>query len=139
MNNLSTQYFVVQTTKFIFIFFLFFIPVNVNSEVNLTEILDGKSKEITDEIRNLNKEMNSLSKDKEKIIMHENEKLRVRLLDIKQRLKRLEQNSNMQVNKNSQANEIFEYAMEIINTLVCEKYLLGEFSDLHLSEFDVTC
>ena len=113
--------------------------MNVNSEVNLTEILNGKTEEITNEIRKLNKEMDVLNKNKDLNLSHENEKLRVRLLDIKQKLKTLEQDSNMQDNKNTQAKEIYDYAMEIINTLVCEKYLLGEFSDLHLSEFNVTC
>ena len=139
MNNPSLPYLDAQITKFIFVFFLFFIPVNVNSEVNLTEILNGKTEEITNEIRKLNKEMDILNKNKDLNLSHENEKLRVRLLDIKQKLKTLEQDSNMQDNKNTQAKEIYDYAMEIINTLVCEKYLLGEFSDLHLSEFNVTC
>ena len=34
-------------SKFLLFFSLFFIPTDVNSEVNLTEILDGNSQEIT--------------------------------------------------------------------------------------------
>ena len=139
MNNLSIPNFNAQITKFIFVFYLIFIPVNVNSEVNLTEILNGETEKITSEIRKLNEEMDVLNKNKDLNLSHENEKLRVRLLDIKQKLKTLEQDSNMQNNKTTQAKEIYDYAMEIINTLMCEKYLLGEFSDLHLSEFNVTC
>ncbi len=33
-------------SKFLLFFFLFFIPTDGNSEVNLTEILDGKYQEI---------------------------------------------------------------------------------------------
>ena len=125
--------------KFIFIFILFFVPINVNSEVNLTEILDGNSKKITNEIINLNEEINVLSKNKDLILSHENEKLRVKLLAIGQKLKRLKQDPNMQIDKNSHTNEIYYYAVDILNTLVCEKYLLGDFSDLNLSEFNVKC
>ena len=139
MTNLSPQYLGAQITKFIFIFILFLVPINVNSEVNLTEILDGNSKKITNEINNLKKEMNVLSKNKDLILSHENEKLRVKLLAIKQKLKRLKQDPNMQIDKNSQTNEIYYYAIDILNTLVCEKYLLGDFSDLNLSEFKVKC
>ena len=43
-----------KISKFLLFFFLFFFPEDVNSEVNLTEILDGKSQEITNKIIELN-------------------------------------------------------------------------------------
>ena len=50
-------------SKFLLFFFLFFIPTDVNSEVNLTEILDGKSQEITQKIIELNNEIQIISED----------------------------------------------------------------------------
>lgn len=139
MINPSLPYLYAQIPKFIFVFFLFFIPANVNSEVNLTEILDENSEKIIKEINKLNKEFSSSDGDKIIILIHENEKLRERLLEIGQKLKSLKQDSNMQFDKNSETREIYDYAKNIFNTLVCEKYLLGEFSDLHLNEFNVRC
>ena len=139
MINPSPPYSDTQITKFIFVFLLFFIPLNVNSEVNLTEILDGKSKDITREIRKLGNELNSLTKDKNFNLTHENEKLRVTLLGIGQKLKSLKQDSNMLVDKNSQTSEIYDFAIDILNTLVCEKYQLGEFSKPLVKEFNVKC
>ena len=46
MNNPSLPYLDAQITKLIFVFFLFIIPVNVNAEVNLTEIIDRNSEKI---------------------------------------------------------------------------------------------
>ncbi len=139
MKNFSTQYFNAQITKFIFVFFLIFIPVNVNSEVNLTEILNGKTEQVTNEIRILNEEMNVLNRNKDLILSHESERLRVKLLDIGQKLKSLKQDLSMQVNKNNETSEIYDYAIDVLNNLVCKKYLLGEFSDTHLSEFNMKC
>ena len=50
-------------SKFLLFVFLFFIPTDVNSEVNLTEILDGNSQEITQKIIELNNEIQIISED----------------------------------------------------------------------------
>ena len=90
-------------------------------------------------INKLSNELNSSNEKKILTLTNENEKLRERLLEIGEKLKSLKQDSNMQFDKNSETTEIYDYAKNILKSLLCEKYLLGEFSDLHLSEFNVTC
>ena len=61
-------------SKFVLFFFLFFIPTDINSEVNLTEILDGKSQEITIKIIELNNEIQTMAED-DFVLSIESEKL----------------------------------------------------------------
>ena len=66
---------------------MLFIPADVNSEVNLTEILDGKSQEITKKIIELNDEIQIITEDNF-VLSTENEKLLNKLLNIKKMLEK---------------------------------------------------
>ena len=125
-------------SKFLLFFFLFFIPTNVNSEVNLTGILDGNSQEITRKIRELNKE-NEIKTEDNFILSKENEKLLNNLLNIKKMLEKLKQDFIINDIENSETIEMFNYALETSNSLICEKYKSGNFSSSHLIEFNIKC
>ena len=125
-------------SKFLLFFSLFFIPTDVNSEVNLTEILDGKSQEITQKIIELNNEIQIISED-EFVLSIENEKLLNNLLNIKKMLEKLKQDFIINDIENSETIEMFNYALETSNSLICEKYKSGNFSSSHLIEFNIKC
>ena len=125
-------------SKFLLFFFLFFIPTNVNSEVNLTGILDGNSQEITRKIKDLNNE-NEIKTEDNFILSKENEKLLNNLLNIKKMLEKLKQDFIINDIENSETIEMFNYALETSNSLICEKYKSGNFSSSHLIEFNIKC
>ena len=87
-------------SKFLLFFFLFFIPTDVNSEVNLTEILDGNSQEITKKIIELNNEIQIITED-DFVLSIENEKLLNNLLNIKKMLEKLKQDLISMISKTS--------------------------------------
>jgi hypothetical protein len=125
-------------SKFLLFFFLFFIPTNVNSEVNLTGILDGNSQEITRKIRELNNE-NEIKTEDNFILSKENEKLLNNLLNIKKMLEKLKQDFIINDIENSETIEMFNYALETSNSLICEKYQSGDFPSSTLMEFNIKC
>ena len=125
-------------SKFLLFVFLFFIPTDVNSEVNLTEILDGNSQEITQKIIELNNEIQIISED-EFVLSIENEKLLNNLLNIKKMLEKLKQDFIINDIENSETIEMFNYALETSNSLICKKYQSGDFSSSHIIEFNIKC
>lgn len=125
-------------SKFLLFFSLFFIPTDVNSEVNLTEILDGKSQEITQKIIELNNEIQIISED-DFVLSIENEKLLNNLLNIKKMLKKLKQDLIINDIEDSETIEMFNYALEASNSLICKKYQSGDFSSSHIIEFNIKC
>ena len=125
-------------SKFLLFFFLFFIPTDVNSEVNLTEILDGNSQEITQKIIELNNEIQIISED-DFVLSIENEKLLNNLLNIKKMLKKLKQDLIINDIEDSETIEMFNYALETSNSLICKKYQSGDFSSSHIIEFNIKC
>ena len=125
-------------SKFLLFFSLFFIPTDVNSEVNLTEILDGKSQEITQKIIELNNEIQIISED-DFVLSIENEKLLNNLLNIKKMLKKLKQDLIINDIEDSETIEMFNYALETSNSLICKKYQSGDFSSSHIIEFNIKC
>jgi len=125
-------------SKFLLFFFLFFIPTNINSEVNLTEILDGKSQEITKKIIELNNEIQITTED-DFVLSIENEKLLNNLLNIKKVLEKLEQELIINDIEDSETIEMFNYALETSNSLICKKYQSGDFSSSNLMEFNIKC
>ena len=125
-------------SKFLLFVFLFFIPTDVNSEVNLTEILDGNSQEITQKIIELNNEIQIISED-EFVLSIENEKLLNNLLNIKKMLKKLKQDLIINDIEDSETIEMFNYALETSNSLICKKYQSGDFSSSHIIEFNIKC
>ena len=125
-------------SKFLLFVFLFFIPTDVNSEVNLTEILDGNSQEITQKIIELNNEIQIIRED-EFVLSIENEKLLNNLLNIKKMLKKLKQDLIINDIEDSETIEMFNYALETSNSLICKKYQSGDFSSSHLIEFNIKC
>ncbi len=127
-----------KISKFLLFFFLFFIPEDVNSEVNLTEILDGKSQEITRKIIELNNEIQIKTED-DYVLSIENEKLLNNLLNIKRMLEKLKQDLISNDIEDSETIEMFNYALETSNSLICEKYKSGDFSSLNLRESNIKC
>ena len=125
-------------SKFLLFFFLFFIPTDVNSEVNLTEILDGNSQEITKKIIELNNEIQIITED-EFVLSIENEKLLNNLLNIKKMLEKLKQDLIINDIEDSETIEMFNYALETSNSLICKKYQSGDFSSSNLIEFNIKC
>lgn len=125
-------------SKFLLFVFLFFIPTDVNSEVNLTEILDGNSQEITQKIIELNNEIQIIRED-EFVLSIENEKLLNNLLNIKKMLKKLKQDLIINDIEDSETIEMFNYALETSNSLICKKYQSGDFSSSHIIEFNIKC
>tara|TARA_B100001939_G_scaffold219770_1_gene189162 strand:+ start:883 stop:1272 length:390 start_codon:yes stop_codon:yes gene_type:complete len=125
-------------SKFLLFFSLFFIPTDVNSEVNLTEILDGKSQEITQKIIELNNEIQIISED-DFVLSIENEKLLNNLLNIKKMLKKLKQDLIINDIEDGETIEMFNYALEASNSLICKKYQSGDFSSSHIIEFNIKC
>ena len=125
-------------SKFLLFFSLFFIPTDVNSEVNLTEILDGKSQEITQKIIELNNEIQIISED-DFVLSIENEKLLNNLLNIKKMLKKLKQDLIINDIEDGETIEMFNYALEASNSLICKKYQSGDFSGSHIIEFNIKC
>ena len=125
-------------SKFLLFFFLFFIPTNVNSEVNLTGILDGNSQEITRKIRELNNE-NEIKTEDNFILSKENEKLLNNLLNIKKMLEKLKQDLISNNMEDSETLELLNYALETSNSLICEKYQSGEFSNSNSLRFNIEC
>ena len=125
-------------SKLLLFFFLFFIPADVNSEVNLTEILDGKSQEITRKIIELNNEIQIITED-DFVLSIENEKLLNNLLNIKKMLEKLKQDLISNDIEDSETIEMFNYALETSNSLICEKYQSGDFSSSNLMEFNIKC
>ena len=125
-------------SKFLLFFSLFFIPTDVNSEVNLTEILDGKSQEITQKIIELNNEIQIISED-DFVLSIENEKLLNNLLNIKNMLKKLKQDLIINDIEDGETIEMFNYALEASNSLICKKYQSGDFSSSHIIEFNIKC
>jgi len=125
-------------SKFLLFFFLFFIPTDVNSEVNLTEILDGKSQEITKKIRELNNKIQIKTED-DFVLSIENEKLLNNLLNIQKMLGKLKQDLIINDIEDSETIEMFNYALETSNSLICKKYQSGDFSSSHLIEFNIKC
>ena len=127
-----------QISKFLLFFFLFFIPADVNSEVNLTEILDGKSQEIIQKTIELDNEINFIKED-DFILSLENEKLLNKLLNIREMLEKLKQNLISNNMEDSETLEMFNYALETSNSLICEKYKSGDFSSSNLRESNIKC
>ena len=125
-------------SKFLLFFFLFFIPTNVNSEVNLTGILDGNSQEITKKIIELNDEV-QIIRENDFVLSIENEKLLNNLLNIKKMLKKLKQDLIINDIEDSETIEMFNYALETSNSLICKKYQSGDFSSSNLFEFNIKC
>ena len=125
-------------SKFLLFFFLFLIPTDINSEVNLTEILDGNPQEITKKIRELNDKIKIISED-DFVLSIENEKLLNNLLNIKKMLKKLKQDLIINDIEDSETIEMFNYALETSNSLICKKYQSGDFSGSHLVEFNIKC
>ena len=125
-------------SKFLLFFFLFFIPADVNSEVNLTEILDGKSQEITKKIIELKDEIQIITED-DFVLSIENEKLLNNLLNIKKMLEKLKQDLISNDIEDSETIEMFNYALETSNSLICEKYKSGDFSSSNLRESNIKC
>ena len=124
--------------KLLLFFFLFFIPTDVNSEVNLTEILDGNSQEIINKIKDLNNEIQINSEDSF-VLSTENEKLLNNLLNIKRMLEKLKQDLISNDIEDSETIEMFNYALETSNSLICEKYKSGDFSSSNLRESNIKC
>lgn len=124
--------------KFLLFFFLFFIPTGVNSQVNLTEILDGSSQKITNKIIELNNEIQTLSED-DFVLSIENEKLLNNLLNIKKILEKLKQDLIINDIDDSETIEMFNYALFTSYSLICEKYQSGHFSSSNLMEFNIKC
>ena len=127
-----------QISKFLLFFFLFFIPADVNSEVNLTEILDGNSQEITRRIIELNNKI-QITTEEDFVLSIENEKLLNNLLNIKRMLEKLKQDLISNDIEDSETIEMFNYALVISNSLICEKYQSGHFSSSNLMEFNIKC
>ncbi len=127
-----------KISKFLSFFFLFFIPADVNSEVNLTGILDGKSQEITRKIKELNNEIQINTED-DFVLSIENEKLLNNLLNIKRMLEKLKQDLISNDIEDSETIEMFNYALETSNSLICEKYKSGDFSSSNLRESNIKC
>ena len=127
-----------QISKFLLFFFLFFIPADVNSEVNLTEILDGKSQEITKKIIELKDEIQIITED-DFVLSIENEKLLNNLLNIKKMLEKLKQDLISNDMEDSETVEMFNYALETSNSLICKKYKSGDFSSSNLIQFNIKC
>ena len=127
-----------KISKFLSFFFLFFIPADVNSEVNLTEILDGKSQEITRKIKELNNEIQINTED-DFVLSIENEKLLNNLLNIKRMLEKLKQDLISNDIEDSETIEMLNYALETSNSLICEKYKSGDFSSSNLRESNIKC
>ena len=125
-------------SKLLLFFFLFFIPADVNSEVNLTEILDGKSQEITKKIIELKDEIQIITED-DFVLSIENEKLLNNLLNIKKMLEKLKQDLISNDMKDSETVEMFNYALETSNSLICKKYKSGDFSSSNLIQFNIKC
>ena len=125
-------------SKLLLFFFLFFIPADVNSEVNLTEILDGKSQEITKKIIELNDEIQIITEDNF-VLSIENEKLLNNLLNIKKMLEKLKQDLISNDMEDSETVEMFNYALETSNSLICKKYKSGDFSSSNLIQFNIKC
>ena len=125
-------------SKLLLFFFLFFIPADVNSEVNLTEILDGKSQEITKKIIELNEEIQIITED-DFVLSIENEKLLNNLLNIKKMLEKLKQDFISNDMEDSETVEMFNYALETSNSLICKKYKSGDFSSSNLIQFNIKC
>ena len=125
-------------SKLLLFFFLFFIPADVNSEVNLTEILDGKSQEIMKKIINLNDEIKIITEENF-ILSIENEKLLNNLLNIKKMLEKLKQDLISNDMEDSETVEMFNYALETSNSLICKKYKSGDFSSSNLIQFNIRC
>ena len=125
-------------SKLLLFFFLFFIPADVNSEVNLTGILDGKSQEITRKIKELNNEIQINTED-DFVLSIENEKLLNNLLNIKKMLEKLKQDLISNDIEDSETIEMFNYALETSNSLICEKYKSGDFSSSNLRESNIKC
>ncbi len=125
-------------SKLLLFFFLFFIPADVNSEVNLTEILDGKSQEITRKIIELNDEIQIITEDNF-VLSIENEKLLNKLLNIKKMLEKLKQDLISNDMEDNETAEMFNYALETSNSLICKKYKSGDFSSSNLIQFNIKC
>ena len=125
-------------SKLLLFFFLFFIPADVNSEVNLTEILDGKSQEITKKIIELNDEIQIITED-DFVLSIENEKLLNNLLNLKKMLEKLKQDLISNDMEDSETVEMFNYALETSNSLICKKYKSGDFSSSNLIQFNIKC
>ncbi len=125
-------------SKLLLFFFLFFIPADVNSEVNLTQILDGKSQEITKKIIELKDEIQIITED-DFVLSIENEKLLNNLLNIKKMLEKLKQDLISNDMKDSETVEMFNYALETSNSLICKKYKSGDFSSSNLIQFNIKC
>ena len=127
-----------KISKFLLFFFLFFFPEDVNSEVNLTEILDGKSQEITKKIIELKDEIQIITED-DFVLSIENEKLLNNLLNIKKMLEKLKQDLISNDMEDSETVEMFNYALETSNSLICKKYKSGDFSSSNLIQFNIKC
>ncbi len=125
-------------SKLLLFFFLFFIPADVNSEVNLTEILDGKSQEITKKIIELKDEIQIITED-DFVLSIENEKLLNNLLNIKKMLEKLKQDLISNDMEDSETVEMFNYALETSTSLICKKYKSGDFSSSNLIQFNIKC
>ncbi len=125
-------------SKFLLFFFLFSIPTDINSEVNLTEILDGNYREITNKIIVLNNEIQTMSED-DFVLSIENEKLLNNLLNVKKILEKLKQDLIINDIQDSETIEMYNYALVTSNSLICEKYQSGHFSSSNLMELNIKC
>ena len=125
-------------SKLLLFFFLFFISADVNSEVNLTEILDGKSQEITKKIIELKDEIQIITED-DFVLSIENENILNNLLNIKKMLEKLKQDLISNDMEDSETVEMFNYALETSNSLICKKYQSGDFSSSILMQFNIKC
>ena len=54
-------------------------------------------------------------------------------------LEKLKQDFIINDIENSETIEMFNYALETSNSLICEKYKSGNFSSSHLIEFNIKC
>ena len=124
--------------KLLLLFSSFFIPTDVNSEVNLTEIIDGNSQEIINKIRELNNEINVITEDNF-VLSIENEKLLDNLFNIKKMLEKLKQDLIINDIEDIETIEMFNYALVTSNSLICEKYRSGDFPSSTLMEFNIKC
>ena len=66
-----------------------------------------------------------------------NEKLLNNLLNIKKMLEKLKQDLISNDMEDSETVEMFNYALETSNSLICKKYKSGDFSSSNLIQFNI--
>ena len=73
------------------------------------------------------------------VLSIENEKLLNNLLNIKKMLEKLKQDLISNDMEDSETVEMFNYALETSNSLICKKYKSGDFSSSNLIQFNIKC